>query len=206
MLIFSAQSLVYIAVPKTGSTAVEMALKPKADIIFTKNRKHTTAQRFHRKIAPFLKNEFGLQPERFAVIREPEEQIRSWYRYRARDAKRGSEFSTAGISFDQFVREVISETPPSYAGIGSQWSMLASGRGAVLVEHLFAHERPLKLGQFLDDRFGEPIILKEKNVSPTVSAELDPKTRALLKSARADEFALYNRVMEADGHLFTPVG
>ena len=88
MLIFSPQSLAFIAAPKTGTTAIEMALKPKADIIFTKRRKHISAQRFHARIAPFLETEFGMRPDRFAVIREPEEQIRSWYRYRARQAKK----------------------------------------------------------------------------------------------------------------------
>lgn len=205
MLIFSAQSLAFIAVPKTGSTAIAMALKPKADIIFTKRRKHITAQRFHNRIAPFLDQEFGVRPDRFAVIREPEEQIRSWYRYRAREAKQGSEFSTEGVSFDEFVRQVISDDPPAYAGIGSQWSMLTSGKGEVLVHHLFAHERPTRLINFLCDRFDEPVTLKEKNVSPPVPAELEPGTRAKLRAARADEFALYDRVIEADGELITPV-
>jgi len=36
MLAFTPQSLANIAVPKTGTAAVEMALKPKADILFTK--------------------------------------------------------------------------------------------------------------------------------------------------------------------------
>ncbi|MFD2853812.1 hypothetical protein ACFSZS_01990 [Seohaeicola zhoushanensis] len=197
MLIFSAQNLAFIAVPKTGTTAIEMALKPRADIIFTKRRKHITAQRFHNRVAPFLKEEFGVEPERFAVIREPEEQIRSWYRYRAREAKAGSDFSTEGISFDQFVRDVISDSPPPHAAIGSQHSFLTSGKGELLVHHLFAHEMPGRLWAFLDDRFGGPVELKQKNVSPPVPAELEPATRKLLQQARAAEFELYARVIEA---------
>ena len=201
MLIFSAQKLAFVAVPKTGTTAVEMALKPRADIVFTKKRKHITAQRFHKKIAPFLKAEFGLTLERFAVMREPEEQIRSWYRYRAREAKQGSEFSTTGISFDQFVREVISDDPPPYAGIGSQFSMLTSYKGHVLVDHLFAHEAPLALHGFLEERFGDKVKLKARNVSPVVEADLEPATRAKLRTHRAAEFDLYARLAEADGYL-----
>lgn len=201
MLIFSAQKLAFVAVPKTGTTALEMALKPRADIIFTKKRKHITAQRLHKKIAPFLHKEFGLTLERFAVMREPEEQIRSWYRYRAREAKEGSEFSTAGISFDQFVREVISDDPPAYAGIGSQFSMLTSYKGHVLVDHLFAHEAQPAMMAFLADRFSEEITLKSRNVSPHIEAELEPATRARLRTVRADEFDLYARLSEANGHL-----
>ena len=112
MLIFSAQNLAYLAVPKTGSTAIEMALRSKADIIFAKRRKHATAQRFHNKIAPWLSDAFDLRPERIAVMRDPEDQIRSWYRYRTSADQRGSDKSTAGISFDQFVLDVISDDPP----------------------------------------------------------------------------------------------
>lgn len=182
-----------------------MALKPRADIIFTKRRKHITAQRFHLRVAPFLKDEFGLEPERFAVIREPEEQIRSWYRYRARESRSGSAFSTEGVSFDRFVREVISDAPPPYAAIGSQFNFLTSAKDEVLVHHLFAHEMPMQLLDFLDERFGEEIRLKAKNVSPVVPAELEPATLKQLKAARAAEFDLHARVLDAGGHLFSQV-
>lgn len=201
MLVFSEQSLAFVAVPKTGTTAIEMALKPRADIIFTKRRKHITAHRFHRKIAPFLRSEFGVAPDRFAVIRDPEEQIRSWYRYRARKARKGTEFSTDGISFDQFVQQVISDDPPPHAAIGSQFAMLASPGGDILVHHLFAYETPGNLKQFLQQRFGAPITLKEKNVSPPVPANLEPSTRKRLKAVRAAEFDLYSRALDAGGYL-----
>ena len=71
MLIFSAQSLAFIAVPKTGSTAIAMALKPTADIIFTKRRKHITAQRFHNRVAPFLDQEFGVRRVRLVLGGKP---------------------------------------------------------------------------------------------------------------------------------------
>jgi len=206
MLIFTPQSLAFIAVPKTGTTAVEMALKPKADIVFTKRFKHMTARRFHTKIAPFLKESFNLRPDRFAVMRDPEEQIRSWYRYRARERKLGSDASTVGLSFDEFVLAVISESPPPFAGIGSQFKMLTSGKGDVLVHHLFAHERPVRFQEFLSNRFGQEITLKQKNVSPVIHAPLDPAIRARLRAVRAPEFDLYARLQEADGHLQTVVG
>lgn len=204
MLVCSTQSLAFIAVPKTGTTAIEMALRPKADIIFGRQRKHITAQRFHNRIAPFLEREMKIRPERFAVIREPEEQIRSWYRYRARNSKSGLETSTEDMSFDQFVRDVIADDPPVHAGIGSQWNML-TGHGEVLVHHLFAYEQPSVLHGFLNDRFGEPIVLKQKNVSPYAKAPLEPATRALLRAARAKEFALYDRVLDAGGQLQTTI-
>ncbi len=205
MLVFSAQNLAFIAVPKTGTTAVELALRPHADIIFTKGRKHMPAQKFHKRIAPFLDASFGLRPDRMAVIREPEEQIRSWYRYRTGDRQKGSAKSTFDLSFDEFVRDVISDDPPPHAGIGSQWNMV-TGRGQVLVHHLFSYEHQPVLRNFLDDRFGENIEVKSKNVSPPAEAPLDDSTRKALRKARAKEFALYDRICDAGGHLITPVG
>lgn len=205
MLIFTPQSLAFIAVPKTGTTAVELALKRKADIIFSKHRKHMTALRFHNKIAPFLAETFNLRPDRFAVMRDPEEQIRSWYRYRSRELRDETSTSTGNVSFDQFVLEVISDNPPEYAGIGSQYKMLTSGHGDVLVHHLFAYETPILFRSFLDDRFGQKIVLKQKNVSPETEATLGEDTRRKLQAARAAEFDLYHRLMDAGGHLVSDV-
>ncbi len=206
MLVFSSQSLAFIAVPKTGTTAVEMALKPKADILFAKRFKHMTAWRFHTRVAPFLQTAFDLRPDRFAVMREPEEQIRSWFRYRNRDQKLGSSASTEGLSFDAFVLAVISADPAPFAGIGNQYNMLVSGKGDLLVHHLFAHENPIRFQAFLSDRFGAEITLKQKNVSPAVHAPLDPAIRAKLRAARAREFDLYAQLQAAGGHLQTAIG
>lgn len=204
MLIFSEQNLAFIAVPKTGTTAIEMALKPKADILFTKGRKHMTAQRFDRQVAPFLADAYDLRPDRFAVIRDPEEQIRSWYRYRRREAEIGAR-SADGMSFDAFVLDVISADPPPHARIGSQWRLLTGPKGQVLVHHLFAYEVQTKLKRFLNRRFGEKIRTRQKNVSPPVEAPLDPLIREKLRAARPEEFALHERVMEAGGHLVTQI-
>lgn len=207
MLIFSAQSLAYLAVPKTGTTAVEMALRPKADIVFAKRRKHITAQRFHNKIAPWLADTFDLRPERIAVMRDPEDQIASWYRYRTAADLRGSDKSTAHLSFDAFVRDVIHDSPPPHADLGSQFNFLTSAEGDVLVHRLFAYEAQPAFRGFLEDRFGEPLHFKSKNVSPPARAELEPATRAKLRARRAAEFALYDRLREAGGVLsFDPAG
>lgn len=204
MLVFSAQNLAFIAVPKTGTTAIEVALKPRADIIFAKHRKHMTAQKFHNRLAPFLEKSFGITPERMAVLRDPEDQIRSWYRYRMGARQRGSEKSTFDLSFDEFVRDVISDDPPPHAGIGSQWNMVTA-KGEVLVHHLFAYEDRPVFQTFLDDRFGEPIEVKRKNVSTPVQAPLEDATRKALHRRRAKEFALWQRVRDAGGHLVSDI-
>ena len=205
MLIFSDLKLAYLAVPKTGTTAVEMALKPRADIVFSKQRKHMNAQRFHIRIAPFLLQTFDLIPERVAVIRDPIEQIRSWYKYRSGPRQRNTSRGTHGCSFDAFVLAVISDDPPEFARIGNQYKMLTSGNlkngGRVLVHHLFAYEDQLQFLNFLNDRFEKEVVLKHQNVSPDTSAPLDPAVEAKLRTCHAREFELYDTVVQAGGHL-----
>lgn len=206
MQIFVRQSLVFIAVPKTGTTAIEGALKPKADIIFSKRWTHMNAWRFHTKVAPFLDRAFDLRPDRFAVMRDPEEQIRSWFRYRAREHNQDSDSSTGGMSFDEFVLAILSGNTDRFAKIGSQYNMLTSGKGKLLVHHLFIYEKPLQFHMFLNERFEEDITLRQKNVSPHVDAPLSPAIRAKLRAARSREFDLYARLQDAGGHLQTTIG
>ncbi|MDG1472947.1 MAG: hypothetical protein P8Q26_15490 [Ascidiaceihabitans sp.] len=201
MLVFSDQNLVFLAVPKTGTTAVEMALKNKADIILTKGRKHTPALRYRNKIAPFLHDTFAITPDPIAVMRDPIEQIRSWFRYRSGPRQAGTPKGTGGCSFDDFVLGVIADKPPVFAGIGSQYNFLTSAKGEVLVKHLFAYERQPVFRGFLNETFGEAIVFKQKNVSPPMDAPLSQAVEDQLRVARAPEFALYQRILDAGGHL-----
>lgn len=207
MLIFSRQNLAYLAVPKTGTTAIEMTLQSRADIIFAKHRKHMPARVFHNRVAPFLRTAYNLRPDRVAVMRNPEDQLSSWYRYRTTARLRGSPNSTAAISFDQFICDVISDDPPPHADIGGQFKFLTSAQGDILVHNLFAYEQPDALQSFLETRFGEPLEFKTQNASPTMDVDLAPATRAKLRTARAEEFALYDQLMDRGGELrFSPGG
>lgn len=207
MLIFSRQNLAYLAVPKTGTTSVEMTLKSRADILFARHRKHMPARAFHNRVAPFLRTAYNLRPDRVAVMRNPEEQLSSWYRYRTTAHLRGSENSTSDISFDQFILDVISDEPPAHADVGGQFKFLSSPQGDILVHHLFAYEHQAAFHSFLEARFGEPLEFKTQNVSPSMQVELDPATRAKLRAARAEEFALYDQLMDRGGELrFSPDG
>lgn len=201
MLVFPDKNLTFLATPKTGTTALETALRPHAQIIFAKGRKHITARRYVQKVAPFLADTFGVTPDTCAVMRDPIAQIKSWYRYRARDEMAGTARSTRDISFDDFVRAVIADDPPEFAKIGSQHTFLTSKAGEVLVDHLFAYENQPELLAFLTRRFGVPIAPGRQNVSPPKDAPLSEDVAADLRTARAAEFALYERLTAAGGHL-----
>ena len=72
------------------------------------------------------------------------------------------------------------------------------------MQHLFAYESQPAFRDFLADRLGREIKLKPKNVSPDVPAPLSSEVEAQLRAARAKEFALYDRLMAAEGYLHTP--
>lgn len=204
MLVFLRHNLTFLATPKTGTTAVEMALKPQAEIIFTKNRKHITALRYSNKIAPFLENTFGSRPASVAVMRDPVDQIRSWYKYRSQKRLDGTKLSTKGISFDQFVLEVISDDAPERAQIGRQFNFLTNGRDRVMADHIFAYERQDDFLAFMSKQLHHPVTLAPKNISPKIDAPLGADTLRALKAARPEDFILYQEVMDKGGHLITP--
>lgn len=201
MQVFFKQNLAILAVPKTGTTAYEAALKGKADIVFRGRRKHMSAEAFDTHCAPFLKNAYELTPERIAVMRDPLDHMRSWYRYRRRDALHGSKKSTANMSFEAFVTDAITRPVPPHANVGTQWKFLSLKDGRLPLHHLFAYERQEVFLKFLEARFGRAFELPQVNVSPRAEAPLSPETEAAFRAARAKDFALYDRVIAAAGHL-----
>lgn len=208
MLVFVDANIVLFAVPKTGSTAYHLALRGKADISLANKAglKHMTARKFDRDFGPYLAQAHGLHPERVAVMRDPLEQLRSWYRYRQDPKRKGAGNSAAGMSFDDFVLAAIEDTPPPFARVGSQFAFVTDDAGDVRIDHLFAYEKQAVFRRFLEDRLGQKIETKEKNVSPSAATPISPEVEAQLRAARADDFALHAAILAADGHLVTPLG
>ncbi len=196
MLVFSKQNLVLFSTPKTGSTAMEVALKPWADIAFYKHRKHTNVGHYQRKIAPFLHQSYDLTPETMAVIRAPLEHLRSWYRYRA---------ATLDVDFDGFLNAVMSDRPPDWARIGTQLNFLTNRQGRLGIRHLFAYEAQPVLRDWLCARMQSEITFKPQNVSPIAPTPVTPETLAAFNQRYAEEIALHARVTENGGHLMTDI-
>ena len=72
MLIFSRYNLVLLALPKTGSTTLEVALRPEADGRFANSPelKHLPLYRYNRFVRPLLQLTTGQDPETFTLISE----------------------------------------------------------------------------------------------------------------------------------------
>ncbi len=192
MLVFWDQQLAFLATPKTGSTAIAAALESLAAVSVQRPPvlKHTTVQRFHRFLGPYFEVASGKPFDVVALMREPRDWLGSWYRYRQRDDMTDARRSTAGISFDTFVRGWCSDTPPDYAAVGTQSRFLQpkNGKG---VTQLFRYEDITSFVTFLEDRLNCEIILPQLNVSPKAAMDLSEDTETLLQSFAAKDFEIY---------------
>lgn len=188
MLVFWKARLVVLAVPKTGTTALENALAPWADaaIVNPPGLKHCTVRKYRRELAPFFEQKGKRPLDLLAVIREPISWLGSWYRYRRRADLKGQPNSTAGMTFDDFVAGYLADPQPDFARVGAQSRFLSGG-----VDHLFRHDDGVGLRAFLEDRLEREITLDRANVSPPGDLALAPEHLDRLQAAYAEDFALW---------------
>ncbi len=152
---------------------------------------HTTEQRIHRFLGPYLEVSSGEYFTVAALMREPVSWLGSWYRFRQRDDVMDPLKRTDAVSFDAFVQAWCSDEVPEYANVGSQSRFLKpkNGRG---VDHLFRYENIADFVTYLEDRLDCVITLPRLNVSPEANLTLSPGTLALLHKVAAADFELYD--------------
>lgn len=207
MLVFHTQNLVVFAIPKTGSTALEAALAPQASVVVRAPpaQRHMNWGVYSTTWEPVIRQALGGTPEGFAVLREPVERLRSWYRYRSGPQFDGTDLSCAEVGFDGFVDASLSDDPPPFARVGSQDKFVMSRAGEIQIHHLFDHaQMPLAL-DWLSARLGRKISLGRRNPSPDRPAPLEAGLLDRLRTARAREFDLHSRVASR-GHLVSRPG
>ena len=194
MLVFWKERLVILAVPKTGTTALEGALAPRASMVLRDppQVKHAPLYRYRRLIEPLLATAGGLPLETLAVLREPVDWLSSWYRYRSREDLAGHPNSTRGVSFEAFVEEYGKGKPAPFATVGSQARFALEKDGTRGATHLFRYEEPERLMAFLLERLGARLDLPRLNVSPIMEVALSPEGLARLRRKRPEEFAAWD--------------
>ena len=192
MLVFWEQKLVFLATPKTGSTALSEALESQASISIQRPPvlKHTTAHRFRRFLGPYLEAASKTDWTVVALIREPRDWLGSWYRFRNREDQTDPAKSTRGISFDQFVQAWCEEPRPAFADVGSQERFLRPRQGQGITR-LFRYEEMDLFTRFLEEKLGSRLTLPRVNVSPPGALLLSPATEARLRRVAAADFQLY---------------
>lgn len=193
MLIFFDRRLVFLATPKAGSTAVEAALDSLANVAITRPGllKHATVTEFEHHIRPWLEARAG--GERFttvALMRNPLDWVRSWYRFRAHDAAGDPQHPMTGVSFENFVQAYMDPEAPDHARIGSQSDYL-TGDG-LCVDRIFRYEDMAKFTEFLEDQLGCALTLPRVNVPPAAETAISAETEARLNATLARDHALYD--------------
>lgn len=196
MLVFYKERLVFLSVPKTGTTAYETALRHRADIVVSDppELKHAPVYRYNRFFRPMFEKVCNAQMTTLAVMREPVSWLGSWYRYRRRPFMRGRPTATHDVSFDEFVSAYLKGNKPDFAKVGSQAKFLEPRPNGVSVDHLFRYEDPAPLNRFLEERLEITLAPGRENVSPQMELELSPETEARLRRKCAGEFALYDSI------------
>lgn len=199
MLIFHRAKLTYLAAPKTGTTAIEAALTPAAGLAFLANPyKHMDLGEYNRFVVPLLRANPDFDPDAFetvCVIREPLDYLGSWYRYQKRGYVREGR-STAGISFPDYIEDVLSDNPPEYAKVRKLSGFIRDGTARVTT--ILRYGDPL-IEDFFAHRLGRYTAFPKRNVSPHLA--LDPLPTALedrLRSAWAEEFELFETTTPID--------
>jgi hypothetical protein len=197
MLVFFKERLAFLSVPKTGTTAYEAALAPRADMVISEPPmlKHAPVYRYNRFIRPMFEKVCGAEMELMAVMREPVSWLGSWYRYRQRPFMQGKPNSTHGISFDDFVLAYMKGDKPGFADVGSQFQFMKTQPNGTGITHHFRYEDQPRLKAFLEDRLGIELSLTRENVSPQMPLALSPNIEQRFKRKFAEEYALYESIL-----------
>lgn len=195
MLVFWKERLVFLAVPKTGTSAYEHALAPRASMVVNTppELKHAPVYRYNRFFRPMFEKVGGEDMELLAVIREPIDWLGSWYRYRQRPFLDGRPTSTKGISFDDFCQAYAKGDRPPFANVGSQAKFVEPRPNGVSIKHLYRYENQAGLIEFLEDRLDEKLSLPRSNVSPDRALDLSKETREKLMRKCAADFEVWER-------------
>jgi len=193
MMVFYKARLVVLAVPKTGSTAYESALRDHADLVMSQppELKHAPLYRYNRFIRPMYEKVCDAELEVMAVMREPVSWLGSWWRYRQRPFMKGEPNATHGISFDDFVAAYVKGQRPPFAEVGSQAKFLEPRPNGVGISHIFAYEDQDAIQSFLQERLGVDVQTKRENASPEIAYELSPEIERRYRKKCAAEFDLY---------------
>lgn len=193
MLVFLKQGLVVFSTPKNGSTALEETLAPLADVVLQGDPriKHCTFHRYKWRFEKFLAIFDDVSPTTSALIREPQDWLGSWFRYRHGSWLDGTVHSTKGLSFDQFVEGYLAEEQPAFAAVGSQARFLTHPKTGETVDHLFRYDAFDSFKGFLEDRLGYGFTLDRVNTSVEMRLSLAPQLARRLETQYAADFALY---------------
>ena|SRR5215218_8099151 len=203
MLLAPAKGFVFLAVTKTGSTAIERAFAKYSQVVAQRAPafKHTTYPQFQRFLQPFLASK-GYPRDSYevvCVIREPIDWLSSWWRYRSRedlaDPSHPRHHNYVGrVSFEQYAHAYM-KGDEQFAQVGRQSGFVRPRRGQATVDRIFRYDRFDLLVDFLCEKVGEEVDVGARNVSPKLSFSLSEECERELRKFFAPEYRIYERAI-----------
>ena len=144
MLVFAKEKLVFMALPKTGTTALETTLEPAAAVVLRKspNLKHTPGFRYEAYLKTYLaKCGLGESPDGVCVCVNLStgwavgiDTVRALPRTVPPN-------STKDMTFDAFVAEYAATDPAPFARVSYPPRFIRDNDGQVMVDHLFQYKQ-----------------------------------------------------------------
>lgn len=189
--------MVFLANPKAGSTAIETALEPLSNLAVLRppELKHTNLENYERFVAPWLNSITGEKFTTIAVMREPVEWLRSWYRFRIRDDIDDPLHEMTGVAFPDFVQAYMAPDQKLVTHIGTQSDFLT--HQGKTVDCIFRYEEMEHLTEYLEEQLDCEILLPRVNVPPSADVSLDPVLESELRDFMAADASLYATLTSA---------
>jgi hypothetical protein len=188
----------FLSTTKSGSTALEQAFTPHAQVILRgpPRLKHINASGFHKHVEPLLHDQ-GFPRDSYevvAIVREPLDWLLSWWRYRSRDALRrrrgagGKDVYAGDTSFEEWATAQIDN---DMQGIGRMSRFVAVPDGARGVDRLWRYEHLDGAREWMSGRVGEEVSLRVVNASPKRPADVPDALRRRIETYFEPEYRLY---------------
>ena len=194
MLVSLRHRLVVLAMPKCASTAIEAAIADRMDVVINRHpgAKHTPFRKYDRFLRRYFETYTDGPLEVVSLFREPEDWVRSWWRYRSRDGISDPHRSAQGWTFERFAAAYV-DGLPGPASVGSQARFVSTKDDTLGCDRVFRYEALPVFVDWLAQRLEAPITLDRINASPVAreDADLTAQTRLKLHEALAREFEIY---------------
>lgn len=199
MLVSLKHRLVLLAMPKCASTSLESALAGHVDVVISRNpaAKHTPYRKYHRFLRGYFETYTDGPLEVVSLFREPEDWLRSWWRYRSRADLTDPSRSARGWTFTRFVTAYLSGRSGP-ASVGSQARFVSARDGSIGCDRIFRFEALPDFAAWLSERLETEITLGHMNAAPVDGdgALLDDEVRAMLQTGLQREYQIYHDIAE----------
>lgn len=176
MLYFPQARLAYVAVPKTGGTAIETAFEHLSAV------RHDFSPKVMHMPASWIKQKYGHDVEVVGIVREPVDWLKSKYRYLSGEHFLFNDvYSTRLMGFDSFLRRVMRGEKAWPEPLSFQSSYLDAA------DTVFQYEQFDVFVQYLNSRLGVSVEVPRKNVSPVFDISVgSDMVDAILQRFRVD--------------------